>query len=343
MKLLNPTRAKKIIDQFSGKKILIIGDVMLDRYVFGKVERLNPEAPVPVLHAQGEEGATGGAGNTAKNVAALGGRATLVGVVGEDTAAQGVTAAAKAEGYEVTLIQDSSRPTTEKIRYIVNNQQMLRVDYEKREDIDSRIEAELMKNLEQAAADAHAIIVSDYAKGVTTKRIAETVLNIARERKLPLMADVKPSRAGWFAGATWLSPNRKEAHEFLGLDQFDNGGLSDSDLAGKLKEKYGATVFLTLSAGGMYVLGENEEGPVSQEHEVEVADTSGAGDTAAAAIVLAKLSGASDKEAAQLGNAAGAIVVSKVGAVGVTQEELLNMISHKHDTPSRQEASAPPS
>lgn len=303
---------------------------MLDRYVFGNVERLNPEAPVPVLHAQKEEDATGGAGNTAKNVAMLGGQALLVGVVGGDQAADRVKKAAASENYVASLIPEASRPTTEKIRYVVNNQQMLRVDYEETSAIGAETEKAIIAALQELVQGVDAIIVSDYAKGVVTEAVAKAIMRLTKEKSLPIMADVKPSRASWFSEVTWLSPNRKEAFEFLGVAQFDNGGLADEDLAKKLRQKFGATIFLTLSARGMYVLGEEEEEQVPQEHEIELADTSGAGDTAAATIVLAKLSGASDVEAAQLGNAAGAVVCSKVGAVGVTSEELLNMISHKH-------------
>lgn len=330
MKPLNQKRAKEIIDQFAGKKILVVGDVMLDRYVFGNVERLNPEAPVPILHAKREKIATGGAGNTAKNAAALGASAVLVGVVGDDPVSKKVAKAAEKEGYKTEFVHDASRPTIEKIRYLVRSQQMLRVDHEEAKDVTGSVQQAVREAVEENAKGIDAIIVSDYAKGCVTEAIAKAIMNVVKKHYIPLMADVKPSRASFFEGATWLSPNRKEAHEFLGLDQFDNGGVSDVELARKLKAKFGSTVFLTLSAGGMYVVGA-EEAHIPQEHEVEVADTSGAGDTAQVAIVLAKLAGASDGEAAELGNAAGAVVVGKVGAVGVSQAELLNMIGHKHD------------
>lgn len=319
-------RAQEIIAGFKNKRILVVGDVMLDRYVFGNVERLNPEAPVPVLHAREEKYATGGAGNTAKNVAALGASAVLTGVVGDDAVAERVENAAKEEGYEARLVKDATRPTTEKIRYLVRSQQMLRVDYEETGDVASSTQQVVRGKIEEAAKDADAVIVSDYAKGVITEEIAKVIMQAGKL----VMADVKPSRASFFKGATWLSPNRKETFEFLGMDQFDDGGISDEQLAMKLRDKFGATVFLTLSARGIFVAGKTERAHVPQEHEVEVADTSGAGDTAQVAIVLAKLAGASDVEAAQLGNAAGAVVVSKVGAVGVTSQEVLDMISHKH-------------
>ena len=321
---MDAERAKEIISKFKHKHILVIGDVMLDRYVFGNVERLNPEAPVPVLHAKEEKLATGGAGNVAKNLAALGAKVQLVGVVGQDEIARNLKAAAEKEQYTPTLIVDGKRPTTQKIRYMVRSQQMLRVDYEEKTRVSGEIERQVVEAI-RATAEVDAIFVSDYAKGLVTEAVAQTV----KGHGVPVMADVKPSRASWFAGVTWLSPNRKEAYEFLGLDQFDNGAMSDEDLAKKLKAKFGSTVFLTLSAGGVYVAGE-EEGLVPQEHTIEVADTSGAGDAAAAVIVLGKLAGGSDLEAAELANAAGAVVVSKVGAVAPTPKEILNMIVHTH-------------
>lgn len=300
---------------------------MLDRYVFGKVERINPEAPVPILEAQDEQYATGGAGNVAKNATTLGARAMLVSVIGSDASATRLREAIGQEGYEAELVVDAMRPTTEKIRYVVGGQQMLRVDYEERQHAAGGVESELIAKIQQALGSVEAVLVSDYAKGTVTQAVAQAIMAGARERSIPIMADMKPSRAAYFQGVTWISPNHKEAHEFLGIEHTVKDDMTDAVLAEKLQQAFGATVFLTLSAKGMYVLG--KEGPpalVSQVHTVEVADTSGCGDTAAVTIVLAKLAGATDVEAAELGNAAGAIVASRVGAVGVTPDELLEMI-----------------
>ena len=271
-----------------------------------------------------------GAGNTAKNVATLGAKAVLIGVVGDDDIARRVEAAAREEGYELNLVRDASRPTTEKIRYIVRSQQMLRVDYEEAREIPEDIEKELLRALE-SVGNIDAIIVSDYAKGVVTAKVAEAVMRKQTQEHVLVMADVKPSRAAYFVGVSIISPNRKEAHEYLGVDMYDKGGRPKEELAQELRKKFGSDIYLTLSEEGIYVLGKDREGRhVRQEHEVEVADTSGAGDTAAVAIALSKLAGGTDVEAAELANAAGAIVVSRVGAVGITPEVLLNMVVHKH-------------
>ncbi len=159
----------QIIHRFSSKRLLVVGDVMLDSYVFGRVERLNPEAPVPILHAKTEDRATGGAGNTAKNAASLGATTTLVSVVGSDAAADVIAAAAGKEGYRAVLIGDSARPTIEKRRYIVGSQQMLRVDYKETHDLGGASEDQVAEAIIPAARQADVIIVSDYAKGVIEK------------------------------------------------------------------------------------------------------------------------------------------------------------------------------
>lgn len=324
------SRAQEIISQFSQKKILVIGDTMLDRYVFGKVERLNPEAPVPVLHAQSAKAATGGAGNVAKNAAILGAQTTLVSVVGSDQAAKHLEDAARAEGYEPRLAIDPRRPTIEKIRYLVGSQQMLRVDYENKVDIKDKIAQEIIKTIQEVAAPADAIIVSDYAKGMITQKIAAAIFTAGQDKWLA--ADIKPSRAAFFIGASMISPNRKEAHEFLGLNPLEHNDKTASELAELLHEKMKTEVYITLGGEGMYVYADaGQRGLVHQDHVVEVFDVSGAGDTAMAVITLARLGGATPLEAAALGNAAGAVVVSKVGAVGLAPEELLNMIAHKHE------------
>lgn len=326
---LPTARAIELVGRFLGKKILVVGDVMLDRYVVGRVERLNPEAPVPILHAKSGHRASGGAGNTAKNAVALGATATLVGVVGGDQAGLELESVMHYEGTIPDLIRDPSRPTIEKQRFLVGAQQMLRVDYEDTHDLPPDIEKQAVGAIRRAAESADAIIVSDYAKGLLTPSVADAITTASAVGKLPVMADVKPSHIGRFRGVTYISPNRKEAHEYLGLNQHLQGGCSREELASRLYETFLTNVFLTLSEEGIFVFTEESRGiHVPQIHRVEVADTSGCGDTAAVAIMLAKLSGASDVEAAQIGNAAGAIIAGKIGAVALTQEELLEALMY---------------
>src|SRR3989338_1597763 len=326
-------RAKEITDAFHSKKILVVGDVFLDRYVYGKVERLNPEAPVPILHAKREEDATGGAGNTAKNAALLGAAVVCVGISGNDDASTAVSKAAQAEGYELVLIRDVRVPTIVKKRYVVGSQQLLRVDHEDITEPDAAVEDAMIAAFQAHIASVDAIIVSDYAKGAITERVAHALMGAMKEHDIPMMVDAKPSRASYFTGATYMSPNKKEAHEYLGMNMHEQGGKKAHELAAMVSASFDTTVFLTLSAEGMYVQergGNGEYVSTHYIHEDDVVDTSGCGDTAAVAIVLSRLSSSTLAEAAEIGNAAGATVARKAGAVGITPEELLHTMSDHH-------------
>jgi len=330
---MKPDRAKEILDNFAGKKIVVVGDAVIDHYIYGKVERLNPEAPVPILEAQEETESTGGAGNTAKNLAMLAADTVLVCVCGQDSGADRFEKLAKEEHYRALCIRDMSRPTIRKVRHIVGSQQLLRVDYEQTDDISGAVEEEIIAALEDEIKGADAVMVSDYAKGTITEKVALKVKQLADEARIPVGADIKPSRAKFFTGVSFISPNRKEAHEILGFNQHEAGGQAWPVLAEGLMKKMDCDVYLTLSADGMYVLAKDgSRVHVPQEHVVEVFDPSGAGDTAAAVILLARLAGASHQEVAELANAAGAFVVQKVGSVGVTKDDILGMIEHKHDS-----------
>lgn len=320
------------INKFKDFTVLVVGDVMLDHYVAGKVERLNPEAPVPVLHAQKETDATGGAGNVAKNVAALGAKATLIAVVGKDDTAGVLQDASQREGYELTAVVDNGRPTVKKTRFMVGGQQLLRVDFEDTQDVAAAVEKKLIEHIQVAVEEADAIIISDYAKGVVTKQVAAAALSAGKKRGILVAADIKPSRAKFVVGASLISPNMKEGYEFLGINPLEHGQMEQQEVADQLNEKMNTDVYLTLGAGGVYVKtssGVSEQ--VTQKHVAQVFDVSGAGDTFIVAVTLALLAGASPQDAARIGNAASAVVVGKIGSAGVTREELVGMIEHKHE------------
>lgn len=321
------TRAQQLVSQFAGKRVLVVGDVLLDQYRYGDVDRLSPEAPVPILLARREEERSGGAGNVAKNLAKLGAQSTLISVVGDDAAADDLAAAAARDGYEAVLVRDAARPTIRKIRYLSSNRQLLRVDWEETREIDGEVEQRVVREIqERVAGGVAAVIVSDYAKGVITRAVAEALLDAAGQHDVLVAADVKPSRASYFLGATLVAPNLREAHEFMGIN-YREGQVAPAELAKMVYLKMCADVYLTLGKDGIYVYCGGETGRhMRQEHVVEVADVSGAGDTAIVVLLLALLSGAEGFEAAHLANAAGAVVVSKVGSVGVSVEELLSML-----------------
>lgn len=318
------------IEKFKDANVLVVGDAMLDHYVFGKVERLNPEAPVPVLHAQKEADATGGAGNVAKNLATLSAKATLIGVVGHDETAKRLEEVTKREGYDFQGVVDSDRPTIRKTRFMVQSQQLLRVDYEETKDVSKSVEKKIISHLEAAAGAVDAILISDYAKGTITETVAKAVLSAGKKHGVLVASDIKPSRAKFVVGSSFISPNLKEGYEILGVNPLEHGQMEPGEVAEKLHAKMKTDVYLTLGAGGVYVKTSSVTEHVPQEHVAQVFDVSGAGDTFIVAVMLALLSGASPREAALLGNAAGAVVVGKVGSVGISKEELVAMIEHRH-------------
>lgn len=323
---MDQERVKELVGKFKEQKVVVVGDVCLDQYIEGAVERLNPEAPVPILLAKRVRVMTGCGGNTAKNAASLGATCWLASVVGRDEEAQQLREQAQQEGYRAYVVEDVSRPTPRKVRHLVGSQQLLRVDYEETHEVSEEMATALLAHVRTAINDgARAILVSDYAKGVLTTHVAQELLELAREKNVLLVADVKPSHAALMRGAKAMTPNLKEAHEFVGINYLEQK-LPASAVARKVHEKLATDAYVTLGAQGVYVLTDEVDAQVPQEHVVEVFDVSGAGDTFAATLLLALLAGATPVEAARLANAAGAVAVSKVGSVGVTQAELLNMV-----------------
>ncbi len=323
-------RVDEILKEFPSKRILVIGDIVLDHYVSGKVDRLNPEAPVPILHAKREWNETGGAGNVAKNAAKLGAKTTLISVVGDDSDAVQLKQAAETENYQAILISDPSRPTIRKTRFMVNNQQMLRVDTEETHNIDGDVIGQVKTAIDAVLASGiDAIIVSDYAKGAIVAEVAQHIMKMAKGQDIPVAADVKPSRIDLFKQATFISPNIKEGHEYLGLNHLEKGGHDYQALSKALRDKFQTDVYLTLGPEGIYACTTEGECHIQQDNRIEVADTSGAGDTATVVMLLAYLAGAKPQEIGYLANAAGAAVVSKIGAVGISRDELRSVLISK--------------
>lgn len=326
---MTEARVRELLAAFPSRRVVVVGDVMLDRYVFGNVDRISPEAPVPILRAGEEKDRLGGAGNTAKNLAHLGARTTFVSVVGVDAAGERLRSVLESEGIEPLLAEDASRPTTEKIRYLQKGYQLLRVDYEVRTPLQAEVEEALLRELQRALGGADAVVVSDYAKGTITKRIAGTLMKICKERNLLVAVDAKPANARLFQSCSLMSPNLREAREFLRKDPLHDRTPS-SDLARELASEFQTDAYVTLGEKGIAVscLGAEVEA-VPQVHAREVADTSGAGDTAVSALTLALLSGASPKEAAEFANAACAVVVAKVGASSASPKEVLEAVNRR--------------
>lgn len=324
-------RIQHLLDRFSQQKILVIGDAVLDHYVYGAVERLNPEAPVPLLHVERENHMSGAAGNTAKNTAALGAATVLVSVVGQDTIAMQLEEAATRNGFTTRFIHDADRQTIRKVRFMAGTQQLLRVDYEQITPLSLDLEQALMQCIEEEITEGvTGVIISDYAKGGVNERVVKETIRLARARSIPVAADVKPPLARFITGARLISPNLKEARQFVQAWGVDGKVLPPDKLADLLHRNLKTDVFITLGAQGMQVKTDTYQGHIPQAHVVAVFDVSGAGDTAIAVLLLAHLAGAKPEEAAQLANAAGAVVVEKVGSATASIEEIKGMILHHH-------------
>ena len=315
-------RARDLIERFARLKVCVVGDVMLDRFVVGRVTRISPEAPVPVVRFEREYSRLGGAANVAHNLAALGAQVSLVGVIGQDDAASRLRALLgngriAAEG----LVTDGSRPTVEKVRIVTDrNQQVARIDYERDSDIDAEIEGQLVERIDAAARGADALLVSDYLKGTITRQVVAALLRF-KSAASPLVVDPKIPHIDCYGGATLVTPNHHEAeaatHRRIRSDD-------DARAAGReFRERARCeSALVTLGEQGMWLSSPDAEGGIPAAAR-EVSDVTGAGDTVIATLTLALASGASLTQAARIANAAAGIVVGKFGPATVSIEELL--------------------
>ena len=322
---LAPERARAVVGGLRGAHVLVVGDAMLDKFLAGRVTRISPEAPVPVVTFDHESHRIGGAANVAHNVTALGGRATLVAVTGQDEAATSLAIACRAAGITPALIGDAARPTTTKMRIVTErNQQVARVDYEMDGEVSGEIEQRVVSALQQYASDASAIVISDYLKGCVTPRIAQTAVAIAGERDIPLLVDPKIPHLSYYAGATIVTPNHHEAELATNMRIRTDADARAAACAFLERSGCGA-VMMTRGDQGMWLLGPDIEGALPASAR-EVADVTGAGDTVIATMALALTAGATLAEAARLANEAAGIAVGKFGPAVVTPAELLRAL-----------------
>jgi len=307
-----------IIEQFSGKKILVVGDVLLDKYIIGSVSRISPEAPIPVVKVKEERYAPGGAANTATNVVALGGEATVVGIAGRDNERDILVKELEKRKIDFQLFEDG-RQTIKKTRVLGQNQQLLRIDYEDTHDIDEKTESEIIKYLKRAMPEYDAVVISDYSKGMITESIAKVIIENAKI----VVVDPKPDHKGFYKGATLITPNNSEAASMAGASD----GSDIVDIGKRLVEDMGSNILITRGERGMSIF--EKDGAV---HDIptkakEVYDVSGAGDTVAASVTLALAAGAALKDACEVANHAAGIVVGKLGTAAVSQDELKSSMS----------------
>ena len=310
--------------RFTGKRILIVGDVMLDEYIRGGVRRISPEAPVPVVEFYQQTHVPGGAGNTAANVRSLGGESLLGGVVGRDLQGETLRETLRRGGVTVDgLIVDADRLTTTKTHIVAHNQQLVRIDRERREPLSAAREDDLLRWMEKEIARADACILSDYAKGVVSARVGELIIRLARLAGKPVIVDPKGTNYAKYRGATVVKPNLHEAERFLNREIGDDASLNE--VGRHLTEILdGSAVLITRGPQGMSLF-RTGMAPVHFPSVAQaIFDVTGAGDTVISTLALALAAGAALEQAAHLANWAAGIVVGKVGTTAVTLEELLN-------------------
>lgn len=321
---------RELLGRFAGLEVLVVGDLMLDRYLFGTVDRISPEAPVPVVRVRSEKQVPGGASNVAWNVKALGAGASVGGVIGRDEA--GATLRRLLEEAAVSplaLFESGSARTTIKTRVMAERQQALRVDWEDDLALTEAEWAAFLKNLDTAVRRASGVILEDYGKGVITQPVVDAVLRAATATGIPVGMDPKDNHELNTTGVTVITPNRKEA--FHGAGVHDPGPVDDPLQDKKLRlvgdillEKWAPKqLLITLGPQGMLLLAPDRTPRHVPTRAREVFDVSGAGDTVVAVCTLALAAGAGFREAAELANYAAGVVVGKMGTATCTPQELL--------------------
>lgn len=321
---LEPARIAAILKSLKGARVVVVGDVMLDAFVFGQVTRISPEAPVPVVRVTEEAERLGGAANVALNVKSLGGKVALVGVVGDDRAGVRLAQATREQGVLARLVALPGRPTTVKTRIMAHQHQMVRTDREVTEPITAAVETKLLVRIAKVLRKGAALIVSDYHKGVVTRSFMRALMALARSRGVHVLVDPKVRNIGFFKGAYLVTPNQKEAEEISGMAIRTD---SDAERAVRRVAQLAGTegALVTRGEEGMS-LGLRAGRKFSYWHvratAREVFDVTGAGDTAIATLALALVAGALPHEAMMLSNLAAGVAVGKLGTSSVTIAEI---------------------
>jgi len=327
---IQTARARELIARLDGVPVLVVGDVMLDRFIVGHVTRISPEAPVPVVRFHSEQHRLGGAANVARNLATLGARVSLVGVVGRDPVAERLRERLDAAGIATDgLTEDPARPTVEKVRVVTErNQQVARIDYEDDTDIAGVVERRVADDVDRFGAGARVLVVSDYLKGTITRTVMQRLVGLAGAER-PLLVDPKVPHLDRYSGATLVTPNHYEAEVATRLRIRTD---ADAREAGReFRRAAGCrAALITRGEQGMWLSASEAEGAVRAAAR-EVADVTGAGDTVVALLALGLAAGATMAEAAVLANHAAGIAVGRFGPATVTRDELLTAIQTKGD------------
>jgi D-beta-D-heptose 7-phosphate kinase/D-beta-D-heptose 1-phosphate adenosyltransferase len=320
---LTVKRVKNLLQAATERRVLVVGDVMLDQFLWGRVKRISPEAPVPVVEFQSETFMPGGAANVARNLTALGAGVGLYGLVGEDDGASMLRRLLEEDRVDGTgLISSATRMTTRKTRVIAHQQQMLRVDRETNDPASLEVTRQMLDAIEAELDSTHAVIVCDYSKGAVTQELLDGLRALCKPRDIRLSFDPKPAHQLDLAGMSLITPNRGELFALAGLpDESTEASLNAAVTA--VQEKFEPAIMLvTLSEQGMLLCPRGEKPTLIPTVAQEIYDVSGAGDTVIASFTLAIAAGASPDEAAVFSNHAAGVVVGKMGTAVVTPREL---------------------
>lgn len=319
---MDKKRIIEIFNNFPERTIFVVGDIIMDQYIWGKVSRISPEAPVPVVDIVEESFLLGGAANVLNNIVSLGSNAIICGVIGHDDIGRKIIHELRVRGIDTGgIIVESDRPTTIKTRIIAHSQQVVRYDREKRDEINLSSKEIIKEYLKSKISEINALIISDYYKGVVTKEMVAEIVSFANSKGLPIVADPKVGHFDLYEGLTLITPNISEASAGSGIPIVDDKSLERAGraLIEKLRCK---AVLVTRGEDGMTLIEEKGEVTNIPTMAKKVFDVTGAGDTVIGVMTLAIASGATIKESAVIANHAAGIVVGKVGTAVVEIEDL---------------------
>lgn len=316
-----------IIPKLAKQSVLVVGDTMVDKFIWGKVSRISPEAPVPVVEVSNETETLGGAGNVASNITSLGATSYLVTVIGDDNDGKNMKDMLNKKNINTDfLIVDKNRPTTIKTRIIASHQQVVRVDKEIKGSFSGGTETNILKNIEKAMEKVDGVIISDYAKGVLSSKILKKIITLAKKKNIPVTVDPKIENFKKYKYITCITPNTKEAIEGMNAKNIS----TDNDIAALgnkiLKTLKSESVLITRGERGMTIIEKNNKITHIPTRAKEVYDVTGAGDTVIATMTLALSAKIDLVTSAEIANFAAGIVVGKVGTATVSPSELIQTI-----------------
>ena len=314
------------IDRFTSCRITVVGDVIMDEFLWGRVDRISPEAPVPVVEVERQSHMLGGAGNVVNNIIALGGQALLCGVVGNDSMGKKLTRiVGKLHNVTHGLVVENRRPTTMKTRVVAHSQQVVRVDREERKPVDEKSIGRILATLKEEINESDAIVVADYGKGVVTRRLMDGIRSLSQERQIILAVDPTVRNLALYNDVTLITPNNHEAQQMSGIQIEDDQSLRRAG-AHLLEELGCQMVLVTQGDKGMTLFEGNGQTTQIPTVARKVFDVSGAGDTVVAAFTLALAAGLTPGQAAVLANLAAGIVVGEIGTATVAASRLKEVL-----------------